>query len=261
MPEYNEEDLKKLTQDAIFFILTQESKRPVFTKASVMKGIEMTNRPPTVQTQIWEDAIQQLRDTFGYEMKSIEEYGGKKGDYMLRNKFQDATNEAEQHMECTEEECEEQSLLLIVLSVIHMNGGAARQDQLYAFLARSGLYDGKGNQNDHNVKQLIEKKWEKNNYIKISKDDASDPDSPKLLYKWGPRAEVEIKKSDILKFVAHIYNKNVDEFTDEYKEIIDKEGEDCFKEPEVNNQGDANVQLGWTNHAIKPRVKDIPNLH
>ena len=241
MPEYNEEDLNKLIQDAIFYILTQESKRPVFTKAMVMKGIEMTSRPREVQNEIWTKAIKQLKDTFGYEMTSIEEKGGKAGDYMLCNKFQDALNEAEQHMDWTEEEYEEQSQLLIVLSHIHMNGGAARQDQLYAFLGRSGLYDPKDHQ--HNIRYLIEKKWEKNNYIKISKDDASDPDNQKLLYKWGPRAEIEIKRSEILKFVAHIYNKNVDEFTEEYKEAKEKEGEDCFKEPEVDNQQDTSVQL------------------
>ena len=113
MPEYNEEDIKKLVQDAVFFILTQEAKRPIFTKASVMKGIEMTNRDPKVQTQIWEEAIKELYNTFGYEMKPLENMGGKKGDYMLANKFQDASNEQDQHMELSEEEYENQSLLLI----------------------------------------------------------------------------------------------------------------------------------------------------
>ena len=122
-----------------------------------------------------------------------------------------------------------------------MNGGAAKQDQLYAFLTRSGLYDPKDNQN--NVKQLIEDKFKKIHYIKIEKDDASDADSgTKMLYKWGLRAEVEIKKSDILKFVANIYNKTVEEFTEEYKEIIEKEGEDCFKEPENEYEEEVHVE-------------------
>ena len=37
--DYNESDRKKLVTDAVFYILSQEQKRPIFKKADVMKAI------------------------------------------------------------------------------------------------------------------------------------------------------------------------------------------------------------------------------
>ena len=86
------------------------------------------------------------------------------------------------------------------------------------------------------VKSLIEDKWgKKQHYIHFYKDDTSEPDRPQNLYEWGERAHCEIKKSEILKFVAHIYNKNVDEFSEEYKKILNEEP-DAFKEQEYTEE-------------------------
>ena len=174
---------------------------------------------------------------------------------MLYNLIRDDPNEEERHIEWSEEEYAHQGLLLVVLSVIFMNQGALKEDCLYEFLKNSDLYDPEDlSQGFHirerdpeqlarfkldTAKQLIENIWsKKHHYINISRDPAADPDNPKSLYEWGPRAKVEIKRSDVLKFVAHIYNKNVDEFSEEYKEIIEIEGKDCFKEEEENDVND-----------------------
>ena len=66
----------------------------------------------------------------------------------------------------------------------------------------------------------------------MDKDADADPDQPMHIYSWGERALVEIKKSEILKFVAEIYEKNVTEFTDQYETICIEEGEDVFADDE-----------------------------
>ena len=175
---------------------------------------------------------------------------------MLYNLIRDDPNEEDRHIEWSEEEYAHQGLLLVVLSVIYMNQGALKEDCLYEFLKNSDLYDPEDlSQGFHirerdpeqlarfkldTAKQLIENIWsKKHHYINISRDPASDPDNPKSLYEWGPRAKIELKKSDILKFVADVYNKNVEEFTEEYKEITEgPEGKDCFKEEEQNYDHD-----------------------
>ena len=48
------------------------------------------------------------------------------------------------------------------------------------------------------------------------------------IYSWGDRALVEVKKSEILKFVAEIYEKEPSEFTEQYENIRNIEGEDVF---------------------------------
>ena len=62
----------------------------------------------------------------------------------------------------------------------------------------------------------------------MEKDENSDPDQPHFIYSWGDRALVEVKKSEILKFVAEIYEKEPSEFTEQYENIRNIEGEDVF---------------------------------
>ena len=65
----------------------------------------------------------------------------------------------------------------------------------------------------------------------MEKDENSDPDHPNFIYSWGERATVEVKKSEVLKFVAEIYEKNPSEFTEQYDNIVNEEGEEVFAVP------------------------------
>ena len=164
----------------------------------------------------------------------------------MLNTIMDDPDEEDRHLEFSDDEYAHQGLLLVVLSVIYMNNGCVKQEDLFEFLKKLQLYDDDTTRrsfsvntiNERNevkfgdVKSLIEDKWgKKQHYIHFYKDDTSEPDRPQNLYEWGERAHCEIKKSEILKFVAHIYNKNVDEFSEEYKKIINEEP-DAFKEQE-----------------------------
>ena len=159
-------------------------------------------------------------------------------------------DEEDRHLEFSDDEYAHQGLLLVVLSVIYMNNGCVKQEDLFEFLKKLQLYDDDTTRrsfsvntvNERNevkfgdVKSLIEDKWgKKQHYIHFYKDDTSEPDRPQNLYEWGERAHCEIKKSEILKFVAHIYNKNVDEFSEEYKKILNEEP-DAFKEQEYTEE-------------------------
>ena len=99
-----------------------------------------------------------------------------------------------------------------------------------------GLCDKDPTKRDHedfgNIKNLIDKEWcQKHHYIQMEKDENSDPDHPNFIYSWGERATVEVKKSEVLKFVAEIYEKNPSEFTEQYDNIVAEEGEEVFAVP------------------------------
>ena len=78
--DYNESDRKKLVTDAVFFILSQEQKRPIFKKADVMKAIGLTGRSAAIQDQIWKSSRSELLETFGYKMV---ETSDKKGEFQF----------------------------------------------------------------------------------------------------------------------------------------------------------------------------------
>ena len=67
----NELDYDKLVQDAIFYILTQEQKRPIFYKGAVMKAIDYTSKPKESQDKIWNRTMRELEDVFGYFLSRV----------------------------------------------------------------------------------------------------------------------------------------------------------------------------------------------
>jgi hypothetical protein len=75
--------------------------------------------------------------------------------------------------------------------------------------------------------------------------DGGDPDNPQIEYRWGDRATHEFKNSDMLKFVADVYDQKPSVFRDQYQLCIEEEG-DVFNEPTLtptpNEQQQAEVE-------------------
>jgi len=233
----NEQDKKKFVKDAIFHVITQESKRPVLKRADIFKAIGLTNR--NVQVEILAATIKDLKEVFGYELKELEDPkdGKKKGNYILVNTIEESSVENLRHLKLTEKEEASLGLLTVVLSVIYMNNNLIKEEALFTFLENLGLCDKDPTKRDHedfgNIKNLIDKEWcQKHHYIQMEKDENSNPDQPQFIYSWGERANVEVKKSEILKFVAEIYEKNPSEFTEQYENIVNEEGEEVFGQAE-----------------------------
>ena len=57
-----------------------------------------------------------------------------------------------------------------------------------------------------------------------------------ICHNRGERARFEFRKSDMLKFVAKVYDKPVTAFRDQYEEILMEEGDDVFDVPDVEPQ-------------------------
>lgn len=88
------------------------------------------------------------------------------------------------------------------------------------------------------VKALIEKDWcAKYHYIDVSRvEGGGDADNPQHEYRWGERAKIEFRKSDVLKFVAKHYERPVTDFKDQYEAIINEEGEDAFADADEEEE-------------------------
>jgi hypothetical protein len=232
-------DTEKLVKDVIFHIISQEAKRPLFKKPDILKAIGLSGRDSEVKDPIFQQAIRDLKDVFGYELKELDTKDkGKKGCYILVNTIEESSIEGQRHMKLSEKEEAQLGLLTVILSVIYMNNNLMKEDALFSFLESLDLCEKDatrrdGSTNDHkdfgNIKTLIDKEWcQKHHYIHMEKDENSDPDQPHFIYSWGDRALVEVKKSEILKFVAEIYEKEPSEFTEQYENIRNIEGEDVF---------------------------------
>ena len=68
MTELNEHDKERLVREGVFHVLTQEIKRPIFTKGSILKAIDLASSPSTIQIEMWKRILDELKLTFGYAM-------------------------------------------------------------------------------------------------------------------------------------------------------------------------------------------------
>jgi len=236
----NEQDKKKFVKDAIFHILAQECKRSLIKKPDIFNAIGLAGHSQNIKGEILRAAVHDLKEVFGYDLKELEDPKDKKkkGHLILVNTIEESSDENLRHLKISDKEEAHLGLLTTVLSVIYMNNNAIKEDALFGFLENLGLCDGKDpTKNDHedfgNIKNLIEKEWcQKHHYIHMEKDENSDPDQPHFIYSWGERANVEVKKSEILKYVAEVYDKNPREFTEQYDNICNEEGEEVFTQGE-----------------------------
>lgn len=76
MEDFSNADKEKLITDAVFYVLSQEQKRPIFKKGDVMKAIGLTGRNAGIQEQIWNQARKELLVTFGYQMAETSDRKG-----------------------------------------------------------------------------------------------------------------------------------------------------------------------------------------
>ena len=76
MADFSQADKDKLITDVVFYILSQEQKRPIFKRSEIMKAIGLTGRNAGIQEEIWKESKRELLETFGYEMATTSDKKG-----------------------------------------------------------------------------------------------------------------------------------------------------------------------------------------
>lgn len=155
------------------------------------------------------------------------------------------------------------SLLYSLLSLIFMSpGSVVRDETLEKFLIKMGLtsdYNGTEARQDPavdaNVKQIfgvqdikaLKDEFIKQKYIEaIESDDLDDGTGKTYEYRWGIRARLEMRKAEILKNVAKMYNVKPSDFKEQYDRIMEGNEADDLEEG-VDNAGDAEEEQMDTN--------------
>merc|ERR1711990_462222 len=72
----------------------------------------------------------------------------------------------------------------------------------------------------------------------IQSDDLDDGTGKMYEYRWGIRARLEMRKAEILKNVAKMYNVKPSDFKEQYDRVMDGNEADDLEEG-VDNAGDA----------------------
>jgi len=243
----SKDDMEKMVSDVTFYFLVADQKKSLIKRADLCKCCDLNKKPRDVQVEVINKAIQHLLKTFGIKVVESET---RKGCYFLINQLQEnQEDEALQHLVWNEKENAQMGLTFTILGLIFMSNGKVSDDTLFKFLKLLGVYEeergkkaGRGADTtcdpvDPDVADLFDGDTKKfvndvlvgrQHYLKRDRVQGPDPEVEAYEYSWGERAELEVKKSEVLKMVCELYECEPRMFKEQYDKVKELEGEDVL---------------------------------
>ncbi|GAB6033519.1 Melanoma antigen_ [Chamberlinius hualienensis] len=201
--------IQSYTSDMVAYILANGSKNKTLRKENMVKHV--IKDVPRAFAEIIEPSKIQLQKVFGLDLVEIPNH---KNQYILINQY--TINNPALNNNLSDYEHSVYGLLMLILSIIFMNGNHITESELWQALNKLGLEDAVPHGVFGNVQHLINKDLVKQLYLTYETVPNTQPQI--FEYKWGPRATAELNKLDVLEFASSIYNIDSDQFPEQYKE-------------------------------------------
>ncbi|NWV59470.1 NSE3 protein, partial [Malurus elegans] len=182
--------------ELVQFLLVKDQKKIPIRRADMLKTVGQKYKN---YTEIVNRAGKTLQEVFGLQLMEIDT---KLHTYILI----DNLPRAEGEYLCKDKEKEKMGLLLVVLSFIFMKGNSVKDSALWEFLRLLRVHPGKPHKVFGDVRKLLMDEFARQKYLDVTPIPLTDP--PEFKFQWGPRAEKETSKKDVLKFVAKIQGKD-----------------------------------------------------
>ncbi|NWV48549.1 NSE3 protein, partial [Daphoenositta chrysoptera] len=193
--------------ELVQFLLVKDQKKIPIRRADMLKSVIREYKD--AYSEIVNKAGRTLQEVFGLRLVEIDT---KRHTYILINNLP----RAEGQYLCKDKEKEKMGLLLVILSFIFMKGNSVKDSALWEFLNLLRVYPGKPHGVFGDVRKLVTDEFVRQKYLESTLIPLTDP--PEFKYQWGPRAEKETSKKDVLNFVAKIQGKNPTFWTSQYSE-------------------------------------------
>jgi len=243
---YGREDVEKMVSDVTFYFLVADQKKSLIKRADLCKYCDLNKKPRDVQVDVINKAISHLLKTFGIKVQESET---KKGCYFLINQLQESQDDDSlQHITWSEKENAQMGLTFTILGLIFMSNGKVSDDTLFKFLKilgvheeekqkKSGRIESSNDPIDPEVADLFDGDTKKfvndilvarQHYLKRDRVQGPDPEVEAYEYSWGERAELEVKKSDVLKMICELYECEPRMFKEQYDKVKEAEGDDVL---------------------------------
>ncbi|XP_040857367.1 trophinin isoform X3 [Ochotona curzoniae] len=112
-------------------------------------------------------------------------------------------------------------LLMVILSVIFMNGNKASEAVIWEVLRKLGLRPGVRHSLFGEVRKLITDEFVKQKYLEYKRVPNSRP--PEYEFFWGLRSYHETSKMKVLKFACKVQKKDPKDWAAQYREAVEME--------------------------------------
>ncbi|KAL3853175.1 hypothetical protein ACJMK2_016740 [Sinanodonta woodiana] len=211
-------EMERKTNDLVQYLLIMDQKKIPIKKQDINKHVlkDVSKAFPI----IFEKATERLSKIFGVEVVELQDK--LKGSYILVNKLDVGEHNPAEIW--PDEENAKTGLLMVLLSLIFMNGNVMEDTQMWHTLKKFGIEQDHHHEVFGDVKKLITQEFVRQGYIEIVRQTNTDP--PVNEFKWGQRAKHETTKRKVLTFVCQIYNNDMEprQWTLQWQDVLRSEG-------------------------------------
>lgn len=214
---------EKRLNDLVQYLLVMDQKKIPIKKQDINKHVlkEFSKAFP-VMIKL---AADKLRNVFGIELVPLDDK--LKGSYILVNKIDVDTDDQEQAggfnpVEWSDEDNASTGLLMVILSLVFMNGKVMQDSQLWHVLKKLGVDQDCQHEFFGDVKKLVSTEFVRQGYLEFTRQPNSDP--PVFDVRWGQRAQKELPLRYCLQFVSQLYEKEPEVWTSQWQMVMEQEG-------------------------------------
>ncbi|XP_058390901.1 melanoma-associated antigen 10-like [Diceros bicornis minor] len=191
-----------------FLLLKYRTKEPT-TKAEMLNLVirEYQDHFPVIFSQ----ASECMQLVFGVDVKEVDPSDHS---YVLVTTLgltYDGMLSGEQSMPKT-------GILILILSIIFVEGDCAPEEDVWEALSVMGVYAGMEHFIYGEPRELLTKVWVQEQYLEYRQVPNSDP--PCYEFLWGPRAHAETSKMSLLEFLAGVTGSDPRSFPVWYEEAL-----------------------------------------
>ncbi|NXB98990.1 NSE3 protein, partial [Orthonyx spaldingii] len=194
--------------ELVQFLLVKDQKKIPIKRAEMLKNV-IGEQYKETYSEVIHRTGKTLQEVFGLRLVEIDT---KRHTYILINNLP----RPEGQYLCRNKEKEKMGLLLVILSFIFMKGNSVKDSALWEFLHLLRVYPGKPHKVFGDVRKLVMEEFTRQKYLEITSIPMTDP--PEFKYQWGPRAEKETSRKDVLKFVAKIQGRDPTFWSSQYSQ-------------------------------------------
>ncbi|KAM8752448.1 melanoma-associated antigen 10-like [Rhynchonycteris naso] len=205
--------IDNLVSDLVGFLIQKYRKKELTTKAEMLSTIikEYQNHFDL----IFSEALECMQLVYGIDMKEVDPTSHS---YVLVTNLgltYDGIVVGNEHS------MPKTGLLILILSMIFMEGDCVSESKIWEALSVMGVHPGQ----DHCIygepRELITKDWVQERYLECRQIPNSQPACYEFL--WGPRAHAETSKMEVLNFLSQIDGSDPRSFPRLYEEALKDE--------------------------------------
>ncbi|KAM9577684.1 melanoma-associated antigen D2 isoform 2-T7 [Trichechus inunguis] len=202
--------LQGRANDLVKYLLVKDQTKIPIKRSDMLKDI--IKEYTAVYPEIIERAGYSLEKVFGIQLKEID-----KNDhlYILLSTLEPT----DAGILGTTKDSPKLGLLMVLLSIIFMNGNRSSEAVIWEVLRKLGLRPGVHHSLFGDVKKLITDEFVKQKYLDYTRVPNSNP--PEYEFFWGLRSYYETSKMKVLKFACKVQKKDPKEWAAQYREAME----------------------------------------